>query len=56
MKKQLLFTVFAVVFTSFLSLAQTTLSCGGNFVDNGGATSNYLDNSDVTYTITPTVP
>ena len=56
MKKQLLFTVFAVVFTSFLSLAQTTLSCGGSFVDNGGATSNYLDNSDVTYTITPTVP
>ena len=30
-------------------------ACGGNFVDNGGSTGNYLDSSDVTTTICPVV-
>uniref|UniRef100_UPI00261053D7 T9SS-dependent choice-of-anchor J family protein n=1 Tax=Flavobacterium sp. TaxID=239 RepID=UPI00261053D7 len=29
--------------------------CGGNFVDNGGATSNYFNNSNNTVTICPTI-
>lgn len=29
-------------------------ACGGNFVDNGGTTGNYTNNSDNTYTICPT--
>ena len=30
--------------------------CGGPFVDNGGAIANYLNNSDVTWTVCPTIP
>lgn len=30
--------------------------CGGNFVDNGGATGNYTNNADVTVTIFPVNP
>lgn len=30
--------------------------CGGTFVDNGGTAGNYLNNSNVTYTICPSVP
>ena len=31
-------------------------ACGGNFVDEGGVSFNYLDNSNYTYTICPTGP
>ena len=53
MNKRLLLTVFSILFAAvFSSLAQTQ-ACGSQFVDNGGITSNYLDNSNVTYTICP---
>jgi gliding motility-associated-like protein len=31
-------------------------ACGGNFYDNGGLTANYLNSTDSTVTICPTVP
>lgn len=30
--------------------------CGGQFLDNGGADTNYVNNSNVTYTICPSLP
>ncbi len=40
--------------TTFTTLIAPPV-CGGNYVDNGGPTANYLNNSDVTTTICPTV-
>ena len=56
MKKILLSTIFSLFLGNFISQSQTTLTCGATFTDNGGLTGNYLDNSDVTYIISPTTP
>jgi hypothetical protein len=56
MKKQLLLSFFALFLGTFLTLAQTTLVCGGTFTDPAGATTNYENNSNVTTTICPSNP
>lgn len=54
MKKLLLLGLLA--FCGLLTgTAQNNPVCGGIFTDIGGATSNYADNSDITYVITPSV-
>ncbi|MEC4049150.1 T9SS type A sorting domain-containing protein [Flavobacterium sp. SUN046] len=45
----------AVAFTTAPPVVPDPI-CGGQFTDNGGATTNYLTNSNVTYTICPSNP
>lgn len=55
MKKSLLFSLFALLFSAF-SLSAQTVTCGSNFSDPGGPNANYSDGANVTTTICPTNP
>jgi len=46
-------STFAIL--SNLTTLQTPPVCGGTFVDAGGVNGNYLNNSNITYTICPTI-
>ena len=48
-------SVWSPIATTFTTLIAPPV-CGGNYVDNGGISGNYLDSSDDTTTICPTIP
>ena len=56
MKKQLHLSLFALLFGTLLTFAQTSPVCGGTFTDPEGATANYANNSDYSVTIYPNNP
>lgn len=52
MKKQLLLTLLAVIFSSLFSSYSQSL-CGGTFTDSGGVSGNYLNDENNTYLLCP---
>lgn len=56
MKKQLLLSLFAFIFGTFITVNAQAPVCGGMFTDPAGPNVNYANSSNVTTTICPSNP